>query len=95
MVVVDFDAEYYGARYGGDCVGDYKWPVAQHYALDNEEYAAESKQEECGHGYAVGIAGAYRVDGLRQVAAHHTDGGKIAYDVNGEFHRCVYVMSEE
>lgn len=86
VVVVDFDAEYYGACYGGYGVGDNQRPVAEHYALDYEEYAAEPEEQKRGHGYTVGIAGAYRIDGLRQVAAHHADGGKIAYDVYGYIH---------
>lgn len=89
-VVVDLYAEHYGRRYGGDGVGYYQRPVGKHQALDYEKHAAGSEQKECGHGYAVGVAGAYGVESLGKIAANHADGGGVAYDVEKKLvvHNC-------
>lgn len=84
-VVGEFDAEHYYTGDGGDGVGDDEGPVVDHYSLNHKENASESEQEECRHGNAVGVTGADGVDGLRKIAADHTDGGCVTYDVDEQW----------
>lgn len=81
-VVGEFDAEHYYTGDGGDGVGDDEGPVVDHYSLNHKENASESEQEECRHGYSVGVTGADGVDGLREIAADHTYSGCITYDID-------------
>ena len=84
-VVGEFDAEYDDTGDGGDGVGDDEGPVVDHNSLNHKENASESEQEECGHGYSVGVTGADSVYGLREIAADHTDIGCVAYDVDEQW----------
>ena len=77
-VIVDFDYENDYRRHRRDKISDYKRPVVNHESLDYEKDTSESKQKECWHSYTVGVAGADGVDGLREIAADHADGGCIA-----------------
>lgn len=77
-VVVDLDGKHDGRRNGGDGVRDHQRLVEEQDALDHEKDASEPKQEEGWEGDTVGVAGADGVDGLREIAADHADGGCIA-----------------
>lgn len=82
IVVVDLYAEDDDGADEREEVGDGQGPVGQENALDQKEERAEAHEQECRHGYTLGVAGAYGVDGLRQIARHHADGGGISYDVD-------------
>ena len=62
---MNFNTEYDDRAYSSDYVGDYQRPVAQCYALNDEENRAEAEHAECRQGYAVGVAGADGGDCLR------------------------------
>ena len=81
-VIMDFYTEHYCGRYSGDCVCDYKRPVAKHKTLDYKENTTKGEQTECRRGYAVGVAGADCVYSLREIAANHANGCRIAYDID-------------
>lgn len=79
VVVVDFDAEDNQRTDGGDYVCYYQWPVCQGDALYYKEDRAEAEHTECRQGNAVGVAGAYGSNGLRQVAEYHANTCGVAY----------------
>ena len=82
VVVIHFYAENDGRTDECDEVGGDQWPVERvaQASLHHEECRAQAHQEEGGEGYAVGVAGADGVDGLRQVAQYHTYSGQGAED---------------
>ena len=80
-IVIHLYAEHDHRRGGGDAVRDRQRPVLRQDALDDEQEAAETHQEECRQGDAVSVAGADGVDGLRHIAQNHAHRGGIANDV--------------
>lgn len=85
---MQFYGEYDSRTNGRNDVGDDQRPVFKHDSLDNEKHAASAQRQKGGSGYTVGIAGTYCGNGLRQIAEHHADGGKIAYYCYKHFRIC-------
>ncbi len=90
MVVIYLDTEHYGRADRGDDVGDYKRPVVEQQTLYNEQDTSQPEEQEGGHGYAVGLACADGVDGLRQIAHDHADCGTVTDYVYEKFHKALF-----
>ena len=81
IVVVHFYGEDDSAHGGGAEVAEEERPIFAQQALDAEKHATDAHQQECAEGDVIGFAGFERLDGLRQIAEHHANGGCISHDI--------------
>lgn len=72
-VVAHFHREDYGRAQACHHVGDEQRSIAEQYTLYHEKQTAETHQQECRHGNALGIVSANRINSLRQIAEYHAD----------------------
>ena len=85
-VVAHLYREYYHRANRGDDIGDYQRDIVETYALHHEKYASQAKGEECGHGNAVGVAGADGDNSLRQIPQNHAKARRVTHYRDKQFH---------
>ena len=82
IIVVNLYRENYHRATAGDNVCDHQRIISPKPPVNDKEYRTESHHGKCHDRYSVSVAGSDCHYGLRQIAEHHANACKIAYDVS-------------